>query len=143
MYEKLINQPSKHQQPFNIRLNPIPFDEKVGYIDSVCAVLIESRFGPGRKWRRMTDLRMGPDREPVLTERGHSCPQVPQMISSYTILPDMARQCRSLRVSKGVTRNLRNYAQRLNKTVVLSALSVKPSLTRGPPQSRDAHSSPA
>jgi hypothetical protein len=32
----------------NISLEPIQFDKKRDYVESVCKVLIESRFGPGR-----------------------------------------------------------------------------------------------
>ena len=92
MYENLIHQPptEKHEQPFSIRLNPIPVHEKVGYIDSVCAALIDSRFGPGREWLSMIDLRSGPDRE-----RAVFCDMtVEGPVPSYTILPDseMARR---------------------------------------------------
>ncbi len=138
MYEKLIRQPAtaKHEQPFNIRLNPIPLHDKVGYIDSVCAVLIESRFGRGRSRRIILDLREQPGREPAvfcdMTLEGR--------IPSYIILPDseMARRCRGPRVSKDVTHNLRNHAKCV-KTVFPAKLGVKPLLTRGPPQHPGTH----
>ncbi|MFN0280316.1 MAG: hypothetical protein ACKVRN_17195 [Pyrinomonadaceae bacterium] len=38
--------PNRHPQ-FFIRRSEIAFDEKVRYVESVCQVLIESRFGPG------------------------------------------------------------------------------------------------
>ncbi len=49
MYEDRIcrTNPNRHPQ-FFIRRSEIAFDERVAYIESVCAVLIESRFGPGR-----------------------------------------------------------------------------------------------
>ncbi len=92
MYENLIRKSptANNPKPFPIRLDPIPVHEKVVYIDSVCAALNDSRFGPGREWPMMTDFRTGPDREPAvfcdLTLEGP--------IPSYTILPDseMARR---------------------------------------------------
>src|SRR5258706_8576501 len=35
-------------KPLPVRLAPMPVDERAMYVDSVCAVLIDSRFGPGR-----------------------------------------------------------------------------------------------
>ncbi len=46
MYENRIcrTKPKSHQQ-FFIRRSEIAFDERVRYVESVCQVLIESRFG--------------------------------------------------------------------------------------------------
>src|SRR5258708_625703 len=35
-------------KPLPVRLDPMPVDERAVYVHSVCAVLIDSRFGPGR-----------------------------------------------------------------------------------------------
>ncbi len=104
MYEKLIHQPSaaNSQKSFSIRLDPIPVQEKVVYINSVCAALLDSRFGPGREWPMMTDLRRGPDREPAvfcdLTVEGP--------VPAYTILPDseMARRYAAYIISQEMER---------------------------------------
>src|SRR5580765_6338385 len=39
-------------KPLPVRLDPFPVDERAVYIDSICAVLIDSRFGPGRSLQR-------------------------------------------------------------------------------------------
>src|SRR5260221_10081613 len=36
------------EKPLPVRLAPFPVDERAVYVHSVCAVLIDSRFGPGR-----------------------------------------------------------------------------------------------
>src|SRR5580765_5842502 len=43
---------SRCSKPLPVRLDPFPVDERAVYIDSICAVLIDSRFGPGRSLRR-------------------------------------------------------------------------------------------
>ena len=40
------NHPSS--KPLPVRLDPVPVDERAMYIDSICRVLIDSRFGQGR-----------------------------------------------------------------------------------------------
>ncbi len=48
MYQKHICRPTIDQQlKYYVHKAEITYDERVAYIDSVCAVLIESRFGPG------------------------------------------------------------------------------------------------
>ena len=44
--------PSRCSKPLPVRLDPFPVDERAIYIDSICAVLIDSRFGPGRSIQR-------------------------------------------------------------------------------------------
>ena len=44
--------PSRCSKPLPVRLDPMPVDERAVYIDSICAVLIDSRFGPGRSLQR-------------------------------------------------------------------------------------------
>ena len=53
MYKNRISRttPNRHPQ-FFIRRSEIAFDERVAYVESVCATLVESRFGPGRVDRR-------------------------------------------------------------------------------------------
>ncbi len=71
-------------QPLNIRLAPMPVDERVVYVYSVCAALTESRFGPGRTTPMMIDLSESPEPGDALlydmTDEGP--------IPSYSILPD-------------------------------------------------------
>ena len=52
--------PNSHPQ-FFIRRSEIAFDERVAYIESVCATLIESRFGPGRVEPVIIDLSDRPE----------------------------------------------------------------------------------
>jgi len=58
----------------SIRLNAIPRNEKAAFVESVCAVLIESRFGPGRACQPVVDLTDRPELEPAvffdLTDEG-------------------------------------------------------------------------
>jgi len=90
MYNDLTRQPSAKRQPFSIRLDPIPVHEKVVYIESVCAALIDSRFGPGRSRPIVIDIKQKPELEPAvfydLTVDGP--------VPCYTIHPDseMARR---------------------------------------------------
>ena len=93
MYEELFTLPSRPQfkQPFNICLNPTPADERVAFVDDVCSCLINSRFGPGREWRLITDLRSSP-----YCERAVFCDlTIEGPVPSYTIVPDseFARRC--------------------------------------------------
>ena len=44
--------PIRCSKPLPVRLAPFPVDERAVYIDSICAVLIDSRFGPGRSIHR-------------------------------------------------------------------------------------------
>ncbi|MGB4988021.1 MAG: hypothetical protein WBO10_02195, partial [Pyrinomonadaceae bacterium] len=46
MYERCNNISNEQQNP--IRLEQIQLNERLAFIDSVCAALVESRFGPGR-----------------------------------------------------------------------------------------------
>ena len=53
MYQERIRRTSPKRTPNSlpqlfIRRAEIVFDERAAYIESVCATLIESRFGPGR-----------------------------------------------------------------------------------------------
>jgi len=77
-HQRSIKNPLSH-----IRLNPIPRDEKAAFVESVCAVLIESRFGPGRTCQIVVDLSDRPELEPAvfydLTDEG--------LIPCYAISP--------------------------------------------------------
>ena len=71
-------------KPFSIRLEPIPFNEKAAFVESVCASLMDSRFGPGRPTPIVTDLRNLPDREPAVF-----CDMtIEGPVPCYSILPD-------------------------------------------------------
>jgi len=50
----------------SIRLNAIPRNEKAAFVESICAVLIESRFGPGRTCQLVVDLTDRPELEPAV-----------------------------------------------------------------------------
>jgi hypothetical protein len=53
--------PNSHPQ-FFIRRSEIAFDPRRAYIESVCATLIESRFGPGRPTPVLIKLTDQPER---------------------------------------------------------------------------------
>ncbi len=53
---------ANHAKPLSIRLFKIPFNEKAAFVESVCASLMDSRFGPGRVTPIVTDLRKLPER---------------------------------------------------------------------------------
>ena len=89
MYENLIKRTPISSNPnnFSVRLIPMPVSKKVAYVESVCASLIDSRFG-----RQMTPFIINfselPDDEAMfceMTDEG--------IVPSYVILPDseMAR----------------------------------------------------
>ena len=71
------------KKPLSIRLNAIPLNEKAAFVESICAVLIESRFGPGRTCQLVVDLSDRPELEPAvffdLTDEG--------LIPCYAISP--------------------------------------------------------
>ena len=57
--------PNSHPQ-FFIRRSDIAFDPRVAYVESVCASLAESRFGPGRAEPVVIDLSGCPEFDPAL-----------------------------------------------------------------------------
>lgn len=92
MYENLIQPPplSNSHNHFSVRLATIPVDERVVYIDSVCAALIDSRFGPGRSTPVVIKLSDPPERgDAVFCEM-----TIEGTVPSYVIVPDseMARR---------------------------------------------------
>ena len=52
--------------PLPIRLNAINFDKRAIFVESICAVLIESRFGPGRACQFFVDPSDRPELEPAV-----------------------------------------------------------------------------
>ncbi len=92
MYQNLNHRPStaNRPKPFSVRLDPIPFNEKAAFVKSVCACLIDSRFGPGRSTRLVVNLRERPEPRPALL-----CDMtIDAPVPSYAILPncEMARR---------------------------------------------------
>ena len=67
MYQDRIRctTPNRHP-PFFIRHSDIAFDKRIAYIESVCATLIESRFGPGRVDPVIIDFSDRPELEPAV-----------------------------------------------------------------------------
>jgi hypothetical protein len=64
MYKNRLCRTTPNLQPqFFIRRSDIAFDERVRYVESVCQVLIESRFGPGRVAPFVIDLSDRPEPE--------------------------------------------------------------------------------
>jgi len=71
MYQNSIRRTSTNIRPnshpqFFIRRSEIAFDERVAFIESVCATLIESRFGPGRVSPVVINLSDRPELEPAV-----------------------------------------------------------------------------
>jgi len=60
-HQRSIKNPLSH-----IRLNPIPRNEKAAFVESVCAVLIESGFVPGRTLEFFFDQPDRPELEPAV-----------------------------------------------------------------------------
>ncbi|CAN5528441.1 hypothetical protein BH10ACI2_BH10ACI2_10190 [soil metagenome] len=81
---------SKCSRKLHLRLDPPPVDERAMYVHSVCSVLIDSRFGPGRSQMLLANFRERPELESALL-----CDlTVEGPVPSYTVLPDseMARR---------------------------------------------------
>jgi hypothetical protein len=67
-----------------IRLAPSPVDERAVYVHSVCASLIDSRFGPGRSTPMVVHVSEWPE-----LERAVFCDlTIDGPVPSYSILPD-------------------------------------------------------
>lgn len=49
-----------------VRLDPLPFNERAAYVKSVCDVLVESRFGPGRPSQIVVHFSDRPELEPAV-----------------------------------------------------------------------------
>ena len=57
---------NRRHPKFFIRRSDIAFDERVAYVESVCASLVESRFGPGRVDPCIINLSERPELEPAV-----------------------------------------------------------------------------
>src|SRR5664279_3456590 len=67
MYQENIRPTTPNSQPqFYIRRSQIAFDDRVAYVESVCATLIESRFGRGRVSPVIIKLSDRPELEPAV-----------------------------------------------------------------------------
>ena len=110
-----------------IRLAPFAVDERAVFVHSVCASLIDSRFGPGRSTPMVVNLSESPEIEPAafcdLTIEGP--------LPSYSILPDseVARRC----MADAILSELERYT--LMAGVSIHGQNSSPStLGRGSPQ---------
>ena len=117
---------SLRSKPLPIRLAPLPVDERVVFVHSVCASLIDSRFGPGRSTPMVVHLSEWPELESAalydLTIEGP--------VPCYSILPDseVARQC----MTDTILRELELFEL---AGISIRGQSVSPStLGRGSPQ---------
>lgn len=126
--------PTDHHCPdlFPIRLAPLPVDERAVYVHSVCAALIDSRFGPGRSTPIVIDLSERPE-----LDRAAFCDlTIEGPVPSYSILPDseVARRYVAAEVRRALGQ------QALMAGVSFRGQSASPStLGRGSPQiGRDA-----
>ena len=67
MYENRISHNKQNRHPqFFIRRSEIAFDPRAAYVEHVCAILIESRFGPGRVSPVVISLSDRPELEPAV-----------------------------------------------------------------------------
>ena len=57
---------AKTNPKFSVRLSGIVYDARVAYVESVCAALIDSRFGPGRSSQLGVKLSDRPENEPAV-----------------------------------------------------------------------------
>ena len=113
-------------KPLPIRLAPMPVDERAAFVHSVCAALIESRFGPGRS----TPILIHLSRWPELEEAVFCDMTIDGPVPCYSVLPDseMARRY----VAAAIISELEQYA--LAAGVSIRSQSASPStLGRGSP----------
>ena len=68
MYQDFITRPStaNSPKPLSIDLSSIQLDERVAFVNSVCAALIDSRFGTGSSKPIFINVRKLPEREPAV-----------------------------------------------------------------------------
>lgn len=129
MYQKTIcrTPAANSSKPLSIRLPKMPFNEKAAYVESVCACLIDSRFGPGRSTPIVICLSDRPELEPAaFYEMGK------YRVPSYSILADseMARRYAAAEIIE----MLRELAFSQTQSSPLNASNSSPStLSRGSP----------
>jgi hypothetical protein len=64
MHQDRLRQKSVNRDPQSfVRQAVIAYDERIAFIESVCATLIESRFGPGRTSQLIVNLSDRPELE--------------------------------------------------------------------------------
>ena len=114
-------------EPLPIRLAPLPVDERAVFVHSVCASLIDSRFGPGRSIPIVISLSEWPE-----LERAAFCDlTIEGPVPSYSILPDSEVARRYM--ADAILRELARFA--LMAGVSIRGQSASPStLGRGSPQ---------
>ena len=67
MYQNRIRRTNSNGHPqFFIRRSEIAFDPRAAYVEHVCSILIESRFGPGRVSPVVISLSDRPELEPAV-----------------------------------------------------------------------------
>ena len=62
-----MNEKSNHNLPTNQNLSyavrqAIEYEQRIAFVESICAELNDDPFGAAREYRTVTDLRFGPDR---------------------------------------------------------------------------------
>src|SRR5438445_11170319 len=66
MYQNRIRQTPINRNPQSfVSLARIAYDERIAFVDRVCATLIESRFGPGYVYRPTENPNDRPELEPA------------------------------------------------------------------------------
>ena len=86
----------RRPQPFPIRLDPIPRDPRLAFVNNVCELLLESRFGPDRCVDLAICLSEKPEAEPhvfyYVTEDGPIAAYLPESLRDSSLPPlDIAR----------------------------------------------------
>ena len=117
-------------KPFSIRLNPIPYNEKAAFVKSVCASLIDSRFGPGRSVTMLTHLTDWPEDEDVFYDL---TPEGP--VPSFSILP--ASEVARRHVEAFIRHQVEQYE--LERASIRGQNLLPPNLGRGSPQISGTH----
>src|SRR4051794_13185152 len=87
MYRDHIKTTGPHGHPqFYIPRSDIEFDPRAKFVEHVCAVLIESRFGPGRTSNLIINLTDRPGVEPVFFDLSDNGPNG-RLTPCYTLSP--------------------------------------------------------
>ena len=127
MYENLIQRTPISNKPNNlsVRLGTMPVNEKVAYVESVCAALIDARFG-----RRMGAFIIEIGELPEFEEAVLCKMSEEEIVPSYVVLPDseMAR-----RYAVDIVRREQAHSKVVNESI--SVQTFPPSnLGRGSPK---------
>ena len=97
MNQESVRRTASNRHPqFFIRRSEIAFDPRIAYIESVCATLVESRFGPGRVSPVVISLSDRPELEQAvfydLDNSGQNGPNGPMELTPCYALSPLGRK---------------------------------------------------